>query len=66
MVGRFGVGYDRGLTMEAEVGCLDGRKLEDLDLEGVGQSENGGRGGVWEEGDGLQVIKGRRASSLGW
>ena len=33
---------------------------------GVGQSENGGRGGVWEEGDGLQVIKGRRASSLGW
>ena len=33
MVGRFGVGYDRGLTMEAEVVCLDGRKLEDLDLD---------------------------------
>ena len=67
MVGRFGVGYDRGLTMELEVVCLDERREEIGGLGlGVGQSENGGRGGVWEEGDGLQVIKGRRASSLGW
>ena len=28
MVGRFGVGYDRGLTMEAEVVCLDGSREE--------------------------------------
>ena len=67
MVGRFGVGYDRGLTMELEVVCLDERREEIGGLGlGVGQSENGGRGGVWEEGDGLQVIKGRTASSLGW